>query len=190
MLFHSVRRQIVALDHSMKKSNTMGLDERLMQDLLLAGLRVPVFNERQKASLFLAAKADGVKNIPLSSKCWPFDALTRRSNLPEEAIAVCRIPVSYTQTPISLTNLSDSCQQLASFMAEGSKVHAPGTDLLVNKWTQEEHSASGGMFGKVWFEWGRGITHHKLQFAVDHEMQIVRDIAKALAQAELKKRNF
>ena len=76
----------------MKKKNTIGLNERLMQELVLAALCVPVFNERQKVAIFLAAKAENIKNVPLSSKVWPFDALTRKINVPEEAVLVCWLP--------------------------------------------------------------------------------------------------
>lgn len=74
-----------------ERGQTIGLDSRLVWELLEAGLRCPVFNDRQKFVLNIAAKNYRVAASP-TARFWPFDTLTRKPNATEEHVMVWKSP--------------------------------------------------------------------------------------------------
>lgn len=92
MVFSACYRQLQALVYNSKNGRTLGLDIRLIQDLLNAGLRCPAFNERQKSILLMISKIPNEYNAmsnPNFSIFWPFDVLGRKPNVPEDHVKVC-----------------------------------------------------------------------------------------------------
>ncbi|KAL1956397.1 hypothetical protein VTO42DRAFT_7380 [Malbranchea cinnamomea] len=164
-LFYALINQLKALLPLVKRKKTLGLNERLLDDLLFAGLRCPVFNERQKFALYKAAGRDPKVAMPISSVCWPFDTLIRKPSATEGQVT-----------------------QLAQFLAQTSKLVDLGSDILPNTWNFKEHSVTNGLFGQVWFQWGLGNTHHSFQFAVEHELAILNKLAEAWAKAKNEER--
>lgn len=71
------------------EARTLGLDSRLVLDLLNAGLYCPTFTERQKAALHSAANdASAYNSSPETAKFWPFDILVQKPNVSREAANV------------------------------------------------------------------------------------------------------
>ncbi|EGE07844.1 hypothetical protein TEQG_06776 [Trichophyton equinum CBS 127.97] len=85
VLFDATRRQLQALLQQVNARRVIQLDERLLRDLLNAGLRCSTFNERQKYLLRVAA-GQALEPVPRTVVFWPFDALTRRANAREESV--------------------------------------------------------------------------------------------------------
>ncbi|OAX84714.1 hypothetical protein ACJ72_00911 [Emergomyces africanus] len=146
-LFSATLRLIHALVPQVERGQTIGLDSRLVQELLDAGLRCPVFNDRQKFVLNIATKNYSVVASP-SARFWPFDTITRKPNATEEHV-----------------------MQYAELIVAGAATTDPGTHILANTWNPIMHA--GSPFGKVWLEWGWGNTHHKWQTAVDYENNVL-----------------
>lgn len=72
-----------------EERKTLGLDSRLVHDLLRAGLRCPTFTGRQKAALCHAANdMDKYKTMTDIVKYWPFDTLSRKPNSSDQEIMV------------------------------------------------------------------------------------------------------
>ncbi|OJD14831.1 hypothetical protein AJ78_04861 [Emergomyces pasteurianus Ep9510] len=146
-LFSATLRLIHALVPQVERGQTIGLDSRLVQELLDAGLRCPVFNDRQKFVLNIAAKNYSVIASP-TARFWPFDTITRKPNASEKHV-----------------------MQYAELIVAGAATKDPGTKILANTWNPIMHA--GSPFGKVWLEWGWGNTHHKWQTAVDYENSVL-----------------
>ncbi|KAG5293249.1 RRM (RNA recognition motif) superfamily domain-containing protein [Histoplasma capsulatum G186AR] len=149
-IFSATLRLIHALVPQVERGQTIGLDSRLVWELLEAGLRCPVFNDRQKFVLNIAAKNYRVAASP-TARFWPFDTLTRKPNATEEHV-----------------------MQYAELIVAGSATKNPGTYVLANTWHPVMHA--GSPFGKVWLEWGWGNTHHKWQTAVDYEISVLTQL--------------
>lgn len=90
MLFEAVNRQLKALVVKVRKSNTMGLDQKLLYDLLQAGLNCPAFNERQKFTLSVNSEDIlEMLKFPDVGKYFPFDTLVRLPGYDEGVLMVC-----------------------------------------------------------------------------------------------------
>ena len=77
----------------MKKSNTMGLDQRLLRDLLYSGLKCPAFNERMKYTLCTNSEDyTEIMRFPDMGKWFPFDALVKLPKFDEQTMLVCCFP--------------------------------------------------------------------------------------------------
>ncbi|PGH13207.1 hypothetical protein AJ79_03764 [Helicocarpus griseus UAMH5409] len=151
-LFSATLRLLHALVPQVERGKTIGLDSRLVGELLEAGLRCPVFNERQKFVLNIAAKNYGAATTTSpTARFWPFDALTRKHNATEDHVL-----------------------QYAELIAAGAASKDPGTDTLRNTWHPVMHA--GSPFGNLWLEWGWGNTNIKWQIAVDYEHKILLDL--------------
>lgn len=62
----------------MKRTNTIGLDHRLLRELLYSGLNCPAFNERQKYTLCVNSEdMSEIVRFPEAGKWHPFDTLVR-----------------------------------------------------------------------------------------------------------------
>lgn len=87
-LFKAVEKQLKALVPQVKRKQTLGLNERLLNDLLNSGLRCPSFNERQKFYLHIAVGHNAKFFMPFSSACWPFDVMIRKPGATEPQVLV------------------------------------------------------------------------------------------------------
>ncbi|KAH8431598.1 uncharacterized protein LDX57_009256 [Aspergillus melleus] len=77
-LFELINRHILSLVSRMKRANTIGLDNRLLRELLYAGLNCPAFNERQKYTLCINSEdMSEIVRFPEAGKWHPFDSLVR-----------------------------------------------------------------------------------------------------------------
>ncbi|KAK2777898.1 hypothetical protein FQN52_001075 [Onygenales sp. PD_12] len=149
LLFSATLRLMHALIPQVERGKTIGLDSRLVTDLLDAGSRCPAFNERQKFTLSAAAKNHAsLLNTPPSSRFWPFDTLSRKQSASEEHV-----------------------MQYANLIATGAANMDCGTDVLNNSWHPTLHGASP--FGRIWLEWGWGNTEHSWQSAVNYETNVL-----------------
>lgn len=80
----------MALLTRMSRANTVGLDQRLLNDLLRSGLECPGFNERQRYTLCVNAENFAELNkLSDISKWFPFDTLATMPNLDEHTYKVC-----------------------------------------------------------------------------------------------------
>jgi len=88
-LFELVNRHIQSLVSRIKRVNTVGLDQKLLNDLLQAGLKCPTFNERQKYTLCINSEISSeIIKLPETSKWFPFDSLARKPNFNEDIYTV------------------------------------------------------------------------------------------------------
>ncbi|KAL1982479.1 hypothetical protein VTN96DRAFT_1270 [Rasamsonia emersonii] len=87
-LFQAINRQILALTARIAKEKVIGLDHKLVNDLLRAGSSCPAFNERQKFTLLCNSEALPPQPIlfPNLRLYWPFDTLVKRPNATEHEI--------------------------------------------------------------------------------------------------------
>lgn len=88
-MFELVNRHIKSLAFRLKNTKTIGLDQRLLRDLLYAGLNCPTFNERQKFTL--CANSEDISEIlkfPDMGKWFPFDTLVRMPAFEENTLLV------------------------------------------------------------------------------------------------------
>ncbi|RAL10998.1 uncharacterized protein BO97DRAFT_310447, partial [Aspergillus homomorphus CBS 101889] len=114
LLFVLVRRQIIALFARMKKTNTVGLDQRLLNDLLRAGLECPGFNERQRFCLCFHAESPlELHKISYLSKWFPFDTLANMPNLDEHTYKGSVPASSHPELPNSFP--SDNVSLISPF---------------------------------------------------------------------------
>jgi hypothetical protein len=89
-LYQALNRQIVALTARIAKEKVVGLDQRLVYELLQAGLNCPAFNERQKFALLCNSEMRLPKKLlyPELKGLWPFDTLVMRPDADEEQVMV------------------------------------------------------------------------------------------------------
>ena len=88
-LFEMVNRQIKSLVFRLKTTKTIGLDQRLLRDLLYAGLSCPTFNERQKFPLCVNSEdITEILKFPEMGKWFPFDTLVKMPNFDEDTLLV------------------------------------------------------------------------------------------------------
>lgn len=89
MLFDLVSRHLKALSARIKKSNTVGLDQRLLRDLLYCGLKCPAFNERMKYTLCCHSEDyTEMLRFPDMGKWFPFDTLVKMPSFDEPTLLV------------------------------------------------------------------------------------------------------
>lgn len=87
-------RHISALSFRIKTVNTVGLDQKLLYDLLQAGFKCPAFNERQKYTLCInSGIASEINKLSVLSKWFPFDTLAWKPDLQEETHMVIIYPL-------------------------------------------------------------------------------------------------
>ncbi|KAE8150014.1 hypothetical protein BDV25DRAFT_140208 [Aspergillus avenaceus] len=128
-LFEMTNRQIMALVARMKKSNTVGLDQRLLKNLLYAGLNCPAFNERQKYTLCTnTEEVNEISKFPIIGKWFPFDTLVK-------------MPRFDMNTFLFYADLISRGEVLEHKLPE-----------LENKFPLERTDLRSP-FGRIWFEW-------------------------------------
>ncbi|KAJ9210901.1 hypothetical protein DTO166G4_7487 [Paecilomyces variotii] len=153
-LFNACHRQLKVLVARVRRSRTMGLDYRLVQDLLFAGLNCPAFNERMKFTLAAHSGHCGdVVRFPNSGKYFPFDTLVKMPGFDEPTL-----------------------MYYARLISKGLLREDPGTEELPNT-----YPANGFPFespyGHLWLEWKKDIAKRKSwESAVQHEMNILTNL--------------
>ncbi|KAJ5612154.1 hypothetical protein N7510_005348 [Penicillium lagena] len=151
-LYDTLRSMILALVQRMEKEKTVGLDDRLVRELVLAGLSCPVFNPRMKYSLGIFGKCrDIVANMNWEySVYFPFDSLILlpNGNMP------------------TLT-------YYANLMANG-RVPVTNTHGL----EQRHHNPHlMKIYGKVWFQWHEVVAKEKRFIdAIAYERRVMREM--------------
>ncbi|EEP79641.1 predicted protein [Uncinocarpus reesii 1704] len=146
--------QLQALAPRVAEKRTLGLDSRLILDLLNAGLSCPTFTDRQKVALYSAAGDPNTYNTsPVSIRFWPFDTLARKANVTEETV-----------------------NKFARVVAASLERKKPGTEILANKWVPRPGVASP--FGQIWLEFASGHTHLKWDVAVQYETKVLQGLVE------------
>ncbi|EAS30381.3 uncharacterized protein CIMG_05860 [Coccidioides immitis RS] len=155
--------QLQTLAARASEKRTLGLDSRLLLDLLNAGLRCPTFTECQKAALYSAANDQtSYKATPETTKFWPFDTLVQKSNATE-----------------------DNVNKFASLIAKGIERKNPGPEILANNWIPRPGIMSP--FGPARLEFVASHTHLKWNMAVQYETKVLQGMVaeglKAIREA-------
>ncbi|KAI9933840.1 hypothetical protein MW887_004912 [Aspergillus wentii] len=147
LLFELVNRHIQSLVSRVRRSNTVGLDQRLLRDLLYAGLNCPAFNERQKYTLCINSdELSEIVKFPDMGKWFPFDTLVKMPKLDEKTVLYYANLISNgTVRHHATTELPNT------FPAENFELHSP--------------------YGRIWFEWPLDVAKLMTwEDAVQHEM--------------------
>ncbi|KAL5341482.1 hypothetical protein BJX70DRAFT_395867 [Aspergillus crustosus] len=146
-LFELTNRHILSLVSRKKRMNTVGLDQKLLQDLLQAGLQCSAFNERQKYTLCMNSEIDSeINKLPDLSKWFPFDTLGRMSNFDE-----------------------DIHMYFAALVSQGTEPDLANTGLC--NMFPTDHPSLRSPYGCVWFEWPPSASDSILfETAIDCEM--------------------
>ncbi|EFE31119.1 uncharacterized protein ARB_01987 [Trichophyton benhamiae CBS 112371] len=148
VLFDATRRQLQALLQQVNARRVIQLDERLLRDLLNAGLRCSTFNERQKYLLRVAA-GQALGPVPRTVVFWPFDALTRRANAREESV-----------------------EEYARLIRAAVLRRVPNLGELNNSWDAIQHGNSP--FGPLMLEWRGEGARRSLQAAINTEIGVMK----------------
>ncbi|KAL3449285.1 hypothetical protein BJX65DRAFT_317071 [Aspergillus insuetus] len=152
-LFELANRHIKSLVARIKRYNTVGLDQKLLHDLLQAGLKCPAFNERQKYTLCINSEISSeINKSPEIGKWFPFDSLVKMPNFPEEIHRYYARLISIGSVPkignMDLPNM---------FPADHPTLRSP--------------------YGPIWFEWPQAISGNiTWASAVNHEMVILSSL--------------
>ncbi|KAL2842218.1 hypothetical protein BJY01DRAFT_256788 [Aspergillus pseudoustus] len=152
-LFELANRHIMSLVSRVKRVNTVGLDQKLLHDLLQAGLRCPAFNERQKYTLCINSEITSeINKFPEIGKWFPFDSLARMPNFSEE------LHLYY-----------------ASLITNGTMPNIENIEL--SNMFPMEHPTLRSPYGSIWFEWPQSVSSSiTWESAVNHEMFILSSL--------------
>jgi hypothetical protein len=83
-LFELANRHIQCLATGIKHK-TVGLLEKLLRELLQAGLSCPGFSERQKYTLCMNSQIESeINKLSVMSKWFPFDTLSNKPDFDED----------------------------------------------------------------------------------------------------------
>ncbi|GAQ45660.1 similar to An12g08390 [Aspergillus niger] len=148
-LFELTNRHIRSLVSRMEKSKTVGLDHRLLRELLYAGLNCPAFNERQKYTLCIhAGEKSEILKLGDMSKWFPFDTLVY---LPGFDYDTCALYASV----IANGRFEGACREFPNNFPAGN------TTLI-------------SPFGRIWFEWPTDVAKNTLWVdAVNRETNVL-----------------
>ncbi|KAJ5952900.1 Nucleotide-binding alpha-beta plait [Penicillium vulpinum] len=149
-IFKTLGTLIKTLADRMQKSNTVGLDVRLLSELVHAGIHCPGFNPRMKYCF--AWWSRDINAIAIMDHDWclyfPFDSLVYIPGHGPAAI-----------------------QFYAYIMSNGSVLRTE-SDGLINKHTHPEIEQ---IFGKFWFEWDDNVARNKVfRDAINYEATVLR----------------
>ncbi|KAL2871536.1 uncharacterized protein BJX67DRAFT_389109 [Aspergillus lucknowensis] len=152
-LFELANRHIIALVARVKRVNTVGLDQKLLHDLLQAGLKCPAFNERQKYTLCVNSEISSeINKFPEMGKWFPFDCLVKMPNFHEDIHFYYAGLISAGTVP-KIENLG-----------------------LPNTYPTE-HPTLRSPYGPIWFEWPQSISSSVTwDAAVNQEMVILSSL--------------
>ncbi|KAJ5932042.1 hypothetical protein N7516_006531 [Penicillium verrucosum] len=149
-LFKTLGALIRALSERIQKTNTVGLDIRLLHELVHAGISCPAFNPRMKYCFAWWSNDQGAIESLDHDWClyFPFDTLTY-------------VPGHTTAT----------YQYYAYVMSHGSVLRTEN-DGLPNKHTLPELER---IFGRVWFEWDNDVARKKVfKDAIIYDASVLR----------------
>ncbi|KAI9370654.1 hypothetical protein BJX61DRAFT_544399 [Aspergillus egyptiacus] len=152
-LFELANRHIQSLVSRIKRVNTVGLDQKLLHDLLQAGLKCPAFNERQKYTLCINSEiTNEIMKFPELGKWFPFDTLVKMPNFHD-----------------------DIHMYFASLISQGTDPKVEGFGLCNSYPTN--HPALLSLYGRVWYEWAQtGSDRISWETAVNHELVILSSL--------------
>lgn len=173
-LFTVTLRHINALLPKVEKSKVVGLDRRLLTELLDAGLKCPGFNERQKFALFMTSKSTEYHRLSATARYWPFDTLSMKANTSDAIMMVSSLLNLSFQSLWFLVLTFSTLKHYANLIQKGLSVKDPSTQTLANSYHPQYQGESP--FGRIWLEWGFSNTYHKFQAAVEYELQLVRSL--------------
>ncbi|KAH1602698.1 hypothetical protein KXX44_003524 [Aspergillus fumigatus] len=158
-LFELVSRHILSLVARVKRSNTVGLDQRLLRELLYAGLNCPAFNERQKYTLCVNSEdTTEILKFPDMGKWFPFDTLVK-------------LPKSEESTLLAHTD-GLNAQYYVKLISKGTLHDRTDMKLPNNFPLTNIHLESP--YGLIWFEWPSNIAKTMTwEDASLHEMSIL-----------------
>ncbi|KAL9108885.1 MAG: hypothetical protein Q9227_006416 [Pyrenula ochraceoflavens] len=75
-LFGTYMTQLDILCWKLRADKVVGIDSKLLQDYITAGMMCAGFGQRQKAQIQSIAQAAGIRqSVCEPAKCWPFDGL-------------------------------------------------------------------------------------------------------------------
>ncbi|OJJ43106.1 hypothetical protein ASPZODRAFT_75128 [Penicilliopsis zonata CBS 506.65] len=156
LLFELTSRQIKTLASRVKNSKTVGLDQRLLRDLLHAGLRCPSFNERMKYTLcFYSEDIREITRFSEAGKWFPFDTLVRMPGFNEATM-----------------------MHYAKLITKGSTVEEHANAELPNSFPPTINLQSP--YGRIWYEWSLEVSKYKSwESAVQREMVILCNLVLA-----------
>ncbi|RHZ55931.1 uncharacterized protein CDV56_106257 [Aspergillus thermomutatus] len=156
-LFELVNRHIISLVARVKRSNTVGLDQRLLRELLYAGLNCPAFNERQKYTLCVNSEdTTEILKFPDMGKWFPFDTLVKLPKIEENTLLTDRLSIQYYVKLISKGTLHDR-----------TDMKLPNNFPLTNIHLESP-------YGRIWFEWPLDMAKTtNWEDASAHEMSIL-----------------
>ncbi|KAF7518781.1 hypothetical protein PCG10_010558 [Penicillium crustosum] len=149
-LFKTLVALIKALVERMQRTNTVGLDIRLLNELVRAGISCPAFNPRMKYCF--AWWSQDQRGIESLDHDWclyfPFDTMTYVPGHPSAASLF-----------------------YAYIMSHGSVLRTEN-DGLINKHTHPEIER---IFGRFWFEWDEDVARKKVfKDAIIYEASVLR----------------
>ncbi|KAE8159397.1 hypothetical protein BDV40DRAFT_290942 [Aspergillus tamarii] len=152
-LFELTNRHLISLASRIDRTQTMGLDQNLLRDLLYAGFNCPAFNERQKYTLCVNSNlAPEIARFPDISKWFPFDTLVQLPDFNK-----------------------DTLMYYANLISRGT-IPDHGIPHLTNTFPQDRDDLRSP-YGRVWFEWPANISRTVLwETAVRIEMQILGNL--------------
>ncbi|KAL4989472.1 hypothetical protein BDW68DRAFT_195972 [Aspergillus falconensis] len=149
-LFELANRHIQCLATGIKHK-TVGLLEKLLRELLQAGLKCPGFNERQKYTLCMNSQIESeINKLSDMSKWFPFDTLSNKPNFHED------IHMYY-----------------ADLISQGI-VPDLGKSGLINKFPKDMPYLVSP-YGRIWLEWSQNAANVYWEDAVEYEMKILHD---------------
>ncbi|KUM66463.1 hypothetical protein ACN42_g572 [Penicillium freii] len=151
-LFKTLGTLIRTLVERIQKSNTVGLDIRLLDELVRAGINCPAFNPRMKYSL--AWWSQDQRGTESFDHGWclyfPFDTLTYLPGHPSAA------------------------KQFYAYLVAHGAVLRTENDGLLNK-DIEVVAVANRMFGTTWFEWAEAVTRTTVfKDAIIYEASVLR----------------
>ncbi|GFF89273.1 hypothetical protein IFM53868_05780 [Aspergillus udagawae] len=177
-LFELANRHILSLVARVKRSNTVGLDQRLLRELLYAGLNCPAFNERQKYTLCVNSEdTTEILKFPDMGKWFPFDTLVKLPQTEECTLLVC----------LPFLDLSKLCSFLGPGLARTDGLSIQYYVKLISKGTLHDRTDMKltnnfpltnihleSPYGPIWFEWPSNMAKTMAwEDASAHEMSIL-----------------
>lgn len=172
-LFYTLKSMIEGLVERLGASQTMGLDSRLVTELLRAGLECPAFNPRMKYLLAEASEDQGIlRRMHMQwLQLFPFDTLTW---LPPNN------PIKLEVSLAAFTNFFHFCEKslmccnqfYAGLIARGQPDRIPEG---MKRLCFEDDVPK--LYGNFWFEWFSEPAANKLfSVAAAEEMQLLRSL--------------
>ncbi|KAF9884756.1 hypothetical protein FE257_001246 [Aspergillus nanangensis] len=152
-LFELTNRHILSLVARIQRSNTIGLDQRLLRRVLYAGLNCPAFNDRQKYTLCVNSEdMSEIVKFPDFGKWFPFDTLVTFPGVDRRLL-----------------------QYYAGLISKGA-ISEDEVRGIPNRFPPDNPDLCSP-FGRVWFEWSADSAENtRFGEAVRREMGILHEL--------------